>query len=173
MRRLGYHDRGVVEGFTSIELLVAAAIGGLMIFFAVWTLEAMVVRANDARRTADIQSMVMVLAAAAKEHAALCNAKGSAPCEPGSLLHECTIYRVSCTGAPEDDVTKQYLDLSAIQDPVYRKPCQVKLAENCAYTFLEVKSISDFILGFATQGSGVSGLGWGHSHRANQQGFLH
>ncbi len=161
-----------LNGFTLIELFVVMAMGGLAIAAAIWILNATVARTNDARRVADVQNMVVALAAAAKDRAVLCDAAGAAPCAPGSLLHECTIYRTSCNGKSDDQVTAQYLDMSTIKDPMYDKPCRAGSVENCAYTFLEVENISKFVLGFTTQGSAVQGLSFGHTHRAEQKGFV-
>lgn len=162
-----------LKGFTLIELFVVMALGGLAIVAAINILNATAVRTNDARRTADIQNTVVALAAAAKDRAVLCDAQSAEPCAAGSLLHECAIYRTSCTGKIEDQVTAQYLDLAAIKDPLYSQPCRAGSVENCAYTFLEAQSISEFVLAFTTQSGSATGLSFGRTHRANQRGFLY
>lgn len=160
------------KGFTLIELLVVIAIIGLLATLAVVSFGSARQKTSDAKRVADVSGVIKALAAASQQGAALCNAAGNAPCAAGSVIRSCTLYKASCTGVVSDNVTSNYLNLGNVGDPQNTAACGAEPYANCDYTFTSVTDITDFTIGFVTQGSAVQGLSAGVSHNANQNGII-
>jgi len=161
------------KGFTLIELFVTLAVIGLLLVMAGTAFKLASHKNNDARRVTDVSNIIISFSAAAEDGAVLCNASGSDFCSAGSLVHECAIYQKTCSGAAEEDVANEYINLQNVKDPVYLGACEQEFYSECGYTFVELTDISEFTIGFSTQGDSIQGLGLGHSHSANQDGFVY
>lgn len=160
------------KGFTLIELLVVISIIGLLGTLAVVSFGNTRQKANDAKRIADVRTVISALAVSAQDGVALCNTAGDAVCAAGSRVSACTLYRATCNGMAADNVTSNYINLSNVKDPQHAAACGAAPYEACDYTFVAVTNISTYTIGFVTQGAATQGLSAGTSHNANQNGIL-
>lgn len=161
-----------VKGFTVIEFLVVLAIIAILAMLAVFAFGRASEKVNDTQRLADLELTVNAFAAAYGAGAVLCSADGSTTCGVGVPLSACRIYATTCSGDERDDMTDAYLDLAALNDPLWSEPCTAERRTDCNYAFLEFGSLAEYVIGFSTQSGSISGLPSGRSHSVTQNGEI-
>ena len=158
------------RGFTVIELVVVFAIVGFLAIMAIVAFNRASQRANDAERVTAIRQAVVSFANAYQDGAVLCSEDGKTACGIGTSLHTCRIYASECSGDERDDVTERYVDLKSFADPLWIEPCQEGSRSECDFAMLRFQNLTDYELGFSTEGSTVQGLVFGQSHSVTQNG---
>ncbi len=160
------------RGFTLLELLVVVAVIAVLAGLAVLAFRGASERANDADRVSTLQRTVIAFADAYSKGAALCSVDGAQPCAVGTPLSECRIYKTACTGDSSEDVTRSYIDMREVRDPLWSAPCTADRRLDCDFAMVEYTSLADYEIGFSTEGGKVEGLSLGRSHAITQNGEL-
>ncbi|MCR4278601.1 MAG: type II secretion system GspH family protein [bacterium] len=158
------------RGFTVIELAVVFFIVGFLSILAMVSFHRASQQANDAKRMTSVQQALVSFADAYQSGAVLCSEDGSTSCGVGKALHTCRIYASTCSGDERDDVTTTYFDLTTFFDPVWGEPCREGAQINCDFSMLRFQNLTDFELGFSTEGKAVKGLTSGQAHSVSQNG---
>jgi prepilin-type N-terminal cleavage/methylation domain-containing protein len=168
------------QGFTLIELLVVVAIIGLLSTLSVVSFNNAQVRARDAKRVADVRSVVSAFAVAAADDSTyvLCQTGCSAALVGFTRLNSVDVC-TTCTAGAAGVRTTQYFNIARVRDPRQSNACTaVPPTAACDYTLPAASTLLSYSLGFTTEGGTVTapppglGLGNGNNHYANQLGIV-
>lgn len=136
------------KGFTLIELLVVIAIIGILATLAVMAFGSAQQRARDAKRLADMRSIISVFAAAGSDGYELCHTD---QCDDlpagGALLRDVRICN-TCGGV--GSVEGEYVQLENIHDPKYSVKCDQGDKE-CDYGLEGGSSLISFSIHFYSE----------------------
>ena len=158
------------NGFTLLELAVAAGVIGALAILAVIAFQSAADKARDSQRVSELKQVVVTWALAQEDGVVLCVADASEPCSSGKLLHECRLFENSCNGEVLEDVTSNYLAGDIPQDPKWAVPCTEDRRVDCGYTYFRFENLSDFDVAFSTANNDVLGTPGGRMHMMTQNG---
>jgi len=162
------------KGFTLIELLVVIAIIGLLATLAVVAFSGAQRRARDAKRVADIQSVVTAINAAYQDDSTnvLCknDCTSNTTFASSDDVYKAKICKTSCSAGT--DVTTNYTNLALIKDPQISGAtlCDGTLSSGCDYAFKAGSSMTSSTIFFFTE-SNVGSLTGPAGHAANLNGI--
>ena len=156
------------KGFTLIELLVVIAIIGILATLAVVAYSGSQTKARDAKRVADMNSVVSAFAKASVDGQHLCATDCAHSISAPTAVHSLVLCDNDC-GSGGNNVTTDYINLRQIKDPSGNTALCDGSGANCDYAIANGGEIKNFTIYFYTEES-VGSLGHG-PHTVRQTGI--